>query len=130
MVDWDKQKKFQALADYLKQVIAERYGNHLEWYQAYTANRFEMNTQRPTLPHFELEFTNEEHLAVAVGDGAYVPPFTGIASCSHCTLREPDGWRFDMERIGEIACRLIDVGIWIFDQHQAERKRYEKSRNG
>ncbi len=122
MVDWDKQKKFQALAEHLKAALADHYGQELESYQGYNANRFDIHTKRPALPHIELQFSNEEHLGVSVGDGVYVPPFTSIANCSHCTVRQPDlGWDFDRAGISDIACKLIDIGIWIFEQHKAQK---------
>lgn len=124
MVDYEKQRKFEALGEELKKRLESRYKHEFQFYQHSNANAFEVYSKRPADPYFELTFTNDEKLAVAVSDSTHVPPFVAAVSLSHCVIfrREPDyGWRFDTEAIWSVVERLFDLGVPLYTDNQQER---------
>lgn len=124
MVDWEKQKRFEKLGERLGANLGKRYGVEFSFDQAYNANRFALRCKRPAKPHYELEFSSEEQLAVAVSDGAHVPVFYASTDLSHCIVNYDDGWNFDYEPIEHAAVRLLDLGRQMFEEHEGSARKH------
>lgn len=120
MVDYEKQKKFAALGEALKKRLDEQYDQEFNFFQGYNANRFEIHIKRPADPYYDLTFTTDERLAISVGDGIYVSPFTAVVNLSHCAIdnEDPDdyGWHFDEEAIWSALQRLMDLGTAMYKE--------------
>jgi hypothetical protein len=123
MVDWEKQKKFQLLAEKLGASLGKRYGVEFSFDQAYNANRFSLRSKRPAKPYYELEFSTEEQLAVAVSDGEHVPAFYASTNLSHCLVMYEDGWNFNYEPIEQAAIRLLDLGKQFFEEQEGSTRK-------
>ncbi|MGH2509916.1 MAG: hypothetical protein ACRDHZ_21255 [Ktedonobacteraceae bacterium] len=119
MVDYEKQKKFAALGESLKQRLEERYCQEFLFYQGHNANRFDLHSKRPADPYFDIAFSSEERLEMAVGDGTYESPFRALVNLSHCTIVNRDdenyGWYFDVDAIWSAVERLCDLGRQIYE---------------
>lgn len=116
-MDWEKQRKFKRLGQHLGKVLGERYGVSFHLEQGYNANRFLLYSERPADPYIEVEFTNEEQLAVSASDGEHYPAYTGICSMVNCMVFYEDGFWFDFEKITSAAQRMLDLGCILYTEH-------------
>jgi hypothetical protein len=111
LVDYHKQQKFTELAESLKGSLQAKYGCEFDFFQKYIANRFNVYSRQPANPYYEVTFTNEERLEVAVGDGR-VAPFKVDADLSD---GRTGGLRnFDTAAIWSTLDRLLDIATPIY----------------